>query len=165
MWTKDLSFLPENALNIQRLQDSIESIEEYCRQRRIGLDSKEKAQVVALIYDAFSRFEHLSVSPRKRWGASFGARTPSADPTPQRAERKHGLKVSLYYIKDNCVQSAFGGRGDGGSIRPLLARFAARAFSAGQEANHPLSIEFSKKESAISTFERGSVHAHVGVRD
>ena len=72
MWTKDLSFLPENALNIQRLQDSIESIEQYCRQRRIGLDSKEKAQVVALIYDAFSRFEHLSVR-RERDGEHLSA--------------------------------------------------------------------------------------------
>ena len=72
MWTKDLSFLPENALNIQRLQDSIESIEQYCRQRRIDLDSKEKAQVVALIYDAFSQFEHLSVR-RERDGEHLSA--------------------------------------------------------------------------------------------
>ena len=101
MWTKDLPSLPENAPNTQRLQDSIESIEQYCQQRRIDLDSKEKAQVIALLYDAFSWFEHLSARRERDGGASFGARTPSADPTPRRAKTRVWLKVILYYSKVN----------------------------------------------------------------
>ena len=72
MWTKDLSFLPENALNIQRPEDAIESIDQYCKQRKISLDSKARAQLAALIYDAFSWFEYLSAR-RERDGGNLSA--------------------------------------------------------------------------------------------
>ena len=68
MWAKDYPSLPKNALNVQRLQDSIESIDQYCQQRRIDLGSEEKAQVISFLYEAFTRFEHLSARRERDGG-------------------------------------------------------------------------------------------------